>query len=131
MRNNTVGKRLCIGLMIAACGACGSGESGAPAPIVDNYLPLLSNGWRNTRTAAHVIVFQTTQNGQPTGNFTGTETHPTFGTNAIAGSWVNSIFTLTVARSTGGAAFSGKFLSRDTMRLVRAVDTLYFAKIGS
>jgi hypothetical protein len=127
MRANTVRNGFCLGLVIVACGACGGGESGSTAPV-DNYLPVISNQWKNTRTPSHFLVLQTTRDRQPTGTFTGTETLPGFASSALTGSWTNSTFVMSITRTAGTASFNGKFLSADTMRLARAGDTLYFAK---
>ncbi len=110
-----------IGLAFSGCG----GEGGTTAPV-DNYLPVISNFWRNTKNANYTLLLQSSDDRKPTGVFTGTETHPTFGSSATAGSWTNSTFVMTIARSGGAVTYTGKFISKDTIRIIRQADTLLF-----
>jgi hypothetical protein len=124
MRTRTRTIVLLTGLIGLALGGCG-GESGSTAPV-DNYLPVISNFWRNTAAPAHTLTLLSSDDLKATGRFTGTEAHPTLGSSLTSGSWTNSTFTLSVARTAGAVVYSGKFISRDTLRLTRAGETLTF-----
>jgi hypothetical protein len=124
MMRSQVPRRALVAALITAAFGCG-GESATTAPV-DNFLPVISNFWRNTKVAAHTLTLQSVDDRKPTGSFTGTEAHPTFGSSQASGTWTNSTFSITVLRSGGSVTYSGKFLSRDTLRLIRLADTLVF-----
>jgi hypothetical protein len=124
--NTQIARRALFGgLMGVALLGCGGGETGTTAPV-DKYLPVISNFWRNTKASTHTLTLLSTDDLKPTGAFTGTEAHPTFGSSAATGTWTNSTFTMTIARNGGAVTYSGKFISRDTLRLIRQADTLVF-----
>jgi hypothetical protein len=112
-----------IGATLFGCGGDGGGGGTGP---VDNYLPLVSNFWKNVAAPAHTLTLQSSNDLKATGSFTGTEAHPTFGSSQTSGSWTNSTFTMSIARSGGAVTYTGKFVSRDTLRLTRTGETLTF-----
>lgn len=118
-------RRALLASLIGLAFGCGGGESGATAPV-DNFLPVISNFWRNTKLPAHTLTLQSVDDRKPTGTFTGTEAHPTLGSSTASGSWTNSTFSMSISRSGGSVTYNGKFISRDTMRLTRLADTLFF-----
>lgn len=125
MRMHAWRRALFVGLIGVAGGGCGGGEGGTTAPV-DNYLPVISNFWRNTKDPNYTLLLQSSDDRKPTGAFTGTETHPIFGRSAAGGSWTHSTFLLTISRSSGAVTYAGKFISRDTIRIIRQADTLMF-----
>jgi hypothetical protein len=108
---------------------CGGESGGSGTGPVDNFLPLISNFYRNVSAQAHTLTLQSAQDGQATGSFVGIEAHPTLGVaNPVSGTFTNSTSTINIARTGGTVTYSGKFLSRDTLRLTRTGETLTFAK---
>ena len=103
--------------------SCGS-ESGPSAP--DNYLPVISNFWRNVATPAHTLLMQSTDDRKPSGVFTGTETRPGSGSSPVSGSFSNSAATFVINRSSGAVTYTGKFFGGDSLRLTGSGESLTF-----
>ena len=118
-------RRALLGTLILFAFGCGS-ESATTAPV-DNYLPVISNFWRDTKVSAHTLTLLSTDDLKPTGSFTGSEKRPNTPTDGtVSGSWTNSTFTMSISRSGVPETYSGKFISRDTLRLIRSADTPFF-----
>lgn len=112
-----------IGTAVAACGS----DGGTTAPV-DNFLPVFTNFWRNTKVSGHTLTLQSSNDGRAVGTFSGTETLPPSGSSQASGSWTNATFSISIARTGGAVTYGGKFISRDTIRLTRSSDTLVFAR---
>jgi hypothetical protein len=95
----------------------------------DDFLPLISNTWENTANEDHTFSLASGDDGQPSGTFTGTETHPSLGESDIQGTFQNSVVSqFLIRRSTGDVTYTGKFLAPDTLRLTRDHETLLIAR---
>lgn len=108
---------------VLALPACSSG-SGPTAP--DDYLPVISNIWRNSATATYTLLLASGDDRKASGAFTGTENHPTLGTSAVSGTFRNSQATFLIKRSGGDVTYAGTFYGADSLRLVRGSETLRF-----
>ncbi len=117
----------CTIAALAVLPACGGSDAGPTTPV-DNYLPVISNLWRNIATPTHSLVLQSSDDNKASGSFTGTETHATFGTSAITGTFRNSAATFVIARAAGAVTYTGTFYGLDSLRLVRGSETLRFLK---
>ena len=102
--------------------ACGSSDPAAP----DNYLPVISNFWRNVANPAHSLLLASTDNRKPAGVFTGRERLSQTDSSAVSGSFQNSKATVVISRSTGTVTYNGTFYGGDSLRLVRGNETLRF-----
>lgn len=98
----------------------------------DDFLPVFSNFWRDVKLPLHTLVLSSTDDRKAVGKFSGSETHPTLGSNSpMAGTFTNSTSTVTITRPAAGggiATYAGKFLQKDTLRFTRNGDTLTFAR---
>lgn len=129
MRTMTRRTAMLAFLLSLALPACGGGDSIATGPS-DNYLPTISNFWRNVATPAHTLTLQSASDNKPSGTFTGTEAHPTFGQSTLAGSFTNSRASMVISRAAGAATYSATFYgsAKDSLRLTRGNETLVFKR---
>lgn len=114
-----------IGVLVFAVVA---GTTACDSTSPDDFLPVITNAWRNVTNAAHTFQLNSTDDGQASGAFTGTEDHPTLGESDISGTFTNSTCQFTIARPGGNVTYSGKFVHADTLRLTRSQETLVIAK---
>jgi hypothetical protein len=102
--------------------ACGGSDPAAP----DNYLPLISNFWRNVANPAHSLLLASTDDRKPAGVFTGKERLSPTDSSNVTGSFQNSKATVVISRSSGTVTYTGTFYGGDSLRLVRGNETLRF-----
>ena len=110
-------------LLVGGSLACGDGPT-----VPDDFLPTFSNQWINVASPTHIFQLNSTDDGEPSGTFDGTETHPGFGNSPIEGTFVNSVAVLTIKRVAGDLVYAGKFLAEDTLRLTRTGETIVIAR---
>ena len=111
----------------AACILIGCGDDTITPP--DDFLPIISNQWKNTANENHTFSLISENDGDPSGTFTGTEDHPTLGSSDIEGAFQNSLVSaFTIKRSTGSLTYTGRFVHPDTLRLTRGQETLVITR---
>jgi len=127
MRTATRRIALLCCLVSFALPACGGSESTGPGS--DNYLPVISNFWRNVATPAHTLQLQSTDDNKATGTFTGTETLAS-AASAVTGSFTNSKASVVIRRTGGTVSYNGTFYGagKDSLRLTRGNETLIFRR---
>jgi hypothetical protein len=115
---------LAVILAVAVTGC----TSDTTVPTVDDFLPTVSNLWKNAANQAHTFQLNSADDGEPTGVFDGTESHPTLGESDVEGTWTNSVAQLTIKRATGNLVYEGKFLAQDTLRLTLGQETILLGR---
>lgn len=115
-------------ICLAAVAPTACGSETATGGTTDNFLPVFSNLWRNVALSTHFLVLASADDRKATGAFSGNETHPTFNVSVMSGTFTNSTSEVMVRRSGGNVMYTGKFVSRDTLRLTRTGETVVFAR---
>ena len=129
MRTMTRRTAMLAFLLSLALPACGGGDSIATGPS-DNYLPFITDFWRNTLASTHTLVLQSSDDNKASGSFTGEETLPTLQKSRVTGTFTNSKATVIINRVGGVATYSGTFYgsAKDSLRLTRGSETLVFKR---
>lgn len=108
-------------VVILASLSCGDDTTTNPD---DDFLPIFTNTWRDTRDLDHTFSFNSTDDGQPSGTVEGTETL-NFEESPMEGTFQNSVVTnLTIHRASGDKVYTGKFLHEDFLVLVSGTDSV-------
>lgn len=130
MRTGTRRIALLCSLVALTLPACGGSDSGSTGPGTDNYLPIISNFWKNIATpTTHTLVLQSADDGKASGTFTGKETLATKESD-VTGSFTNSKASFVIKRADGTVTYSGTFYGagKDSLRLTLGNETLTFAR---
>ena len=108
--------RLLIGFTVAGL-ALGSSTCTSATGSSDDFLPVITNLWRDVADQNHTLDMSSNDDGKATGSLIGTEENPAFGSSDVSGTWVHSKVTLTIKRPAGDLVFTGKFTADDTLHV--------------
>lgn len=112
------------GIVAVGLLACG----GDKITEADDFLPIFSNQWKDVANDLHFLQLNSTDDNEPIGAFDGTESRPGINDAPLAGTFTNSVLSMTITRQGGAVTFAGKFTHQDTLRLTRQGESFTVAR---
>ena len=112
MRFTRLWNGLAVAGLVLVSSTCTSATGGG-----DDFLPTITNLWRDVADQDHTLDMASNDDGKATGSFSGTEERPGFVSSDVSGTWINSKVTLTISRPGGDLQFNGKFTADDTLHI--------------
>ncbi|NOT09329.1 MAG: hypothetical protein HOP28_14125 [Gemmatimonadales bacterium] len=122
--SGTTWQRAVAGIAAAGLLACG----GEKITEADDFLPTLSNQWKDVADDLHFLQLNSTDDNEPAGAFEGTESRSGINDAPLAGTFTNSTLSMTITRQGGAVTFAGKFTHQDTLRLTRQGESFTVAR---